>query len=144
MYNEISRKLLDHFYEIVPGRESFAQLSRAVFPNDNNAPLNELLKDFIGKGYIYKWENNPDEQSDEFGMTPQGILFYDGHAAEIAVPAAVAAMQMPAETIASPAIAVTDEQDAAPQTFSLKAVIPIVLLIAFAIGLVWYIMHTKA
>ncbi|MBS1914696.1 MAG: hypothetical protein JST87_00330 [Bacteroidetes bacterium] len=143
MYNEISQKLLEHFYEIVPGRESFAQLSRAVFPNENNPPLNELLKDFLSKGYIYKWENDPEEQSDEFGMTPQGILYYDGHVGEMTAAVAVAApVQMPVAEPVAVSPVVSDENSG--QTFSLKAVIPIILLIAFAIGLVWYIMHTKA
>jgi|SRR5579871_386069 len=142
MYNEISQKLLQHFYDIVPGRESIAQISRAVFPNENNAPVNEMLKDFISKGYIYKWENDPEEQSDEFGMTAQGILYYDGHAAEMAQPVAAATpVPIPAQAIA---VSSANEQEADRQTFSLKAIIPIILLIAFAVGLVWYIMHTKA
>ena len=142
MYNEASHKLLGHLYEIVPGKESYTQISRTVFPDDNQVQVNQLLNELLSKGYIYKWKSDAEENPDEFGMTPQGILFFDGHFAEPKATRQLIAATSPAENIvAAPTETVSEEAE--EQKSVLSRVIPVIILIAFAVGLVWYIMRTK-
>ncbi len=148
MHTEATYKLLGHLYEIVPATESQLQIAEETFENDNKIPADEILKELLNEGYVYELKNDDGEGTGLFGMTIKGIRFYENHLHankftlisnnEPELPA-----KKESDAVNATIVSAEEEQEEEKQKFTFRRAIPIILLIAFAIAIVWYITHVK-
>jgi hypothetical protein len=142
--NDAAYKLLGHLYDVVPEKQSATEILNETFSNADNVSVNELLGELINDGYVYQWKGYSDGKTDQYGMTPKGIIFYDNYgedkknSARSLSKEELAAEKM--ETIAQPIIELDQDN---VQPFSFRRAIPVIILIVFAITLVWFITHIK-
>jgi hypothetical protein len=144
MHSNNAQTLLGHLYKIVPERKSATEISREIF---NSNPINEILNELLREGFIYQWKNDaadkmPFPQKDQYGITVQGILFFGKFLVNKKT-------DLPVEAIAAPAIerkavsVATNNGEEKEENISFRRVLPAIILILFAITLVWFIIHFK-
>lgn len=148
MHTEATYKLLGHLYEIVPATESQWQIAKETFENDNKTSADEILKQLLDEGYIYQWKNDGEEETGLYGLTVRGIRFYEKYLHgnkftlisnnEPELPA-----KKESDAVNATIVSAEEEQEEEKQKFTFRRAIPIILLIAFAIAIVWYITHVK-
>jgi hypothetical protein len=144
MNSEASFKLLGHLYDIVPAKKSRALITQEVFSSDDNISVDDLLRELMTEGYVYKWKYYEEDKSDEYGMTPQGVVYYDRYAYQANHPASVARQVDPkAEKIVAPAEMMDQSEQQPERKFTFRSAIPAIILIAFAVGLVYIITRLR-
>jgi hypothetical protein len=142
MDNNQAQKLLGYLYQIVPERKSATEISKEVF---SNAAINDMLTELVQEGYIYQSKNEVDDKlpiplQEQFGITVKGILLVGKFSADkkkdvpVVPPPIIEKTEAPAQTKIEP---VKEEK------ISLMRVLPAIILIGFAIALVWFIIHIK-
>jgi predicted transcriptional regulator len=148
MHTEATYKLLGHLYEIVPATESQWQIAKETFENDNKTSADEILNELLNEGYIYEWKNDEENETNLYGLTIKGIRFYEKHlhgnkfsALNNDEP------ELPPKKETEPVNAtiesIEEEEEEEKQKFTFRRAIPVILLIIFAIAIVWYITHIK-
>ncbi|HEX4373265.1 MAG TPA: hypothetical protein VHZ50_08200 [Puia sp.] len=142
--NDAAYKLMGYLYEVVPEKQSANEILNETFSKTDNISVDNLLSELINDGYVYQWKNQADHKTDQFGMTPKGIIFYDNYEENKRIPVAtINKEELPVEKIeTSPQINSEADEDKA-QNFSFRRAIPAIILIVFAIALVWFITHIK-
>ena len=144
MSNDQSQKLLGHLYQIVPQKKSATEISKEVF---SNAPINEPLSELLREGYIYQWKNEAEDKTpspaqEQYGITVKGILFFGKFSTskkpDLPVQPIAASL---AEKTAIPEE--TNIETAPEENITFKRVLPVIIFIAFAIALVWFIIRIK-
>jgi hypothetical protein len=148
MHSEATYKLLGHLYQIVPARESQSAIIKEVFSSGEKPSVDEMLKELMNEGYIYQWKDYPGDGAaptgqDEFGMTPKGILFFDNYEENKRTPIPFIQEAPLPDKIISPVAMRKEPPEENEQTFSFRRAIPAIVLIVFAIALVWFITHIK-
>lgn len=144
MDSDRSQKLLAYLYRIVPQRKSANEISKEVF---SNAPVNEMLSELLREGYIYQWKNEADDKltsplQGDYGITLKGILsfgkFKENKKTDIpAEPSPAAFIKNTA------ALAESNTEQVQQENISFKRILPAIILIAFAIALVWFFIHIR-
>jgi hypothetical protein len=139
--NDAAYKLMGHLYQVVPEKQSANEILNETFSKTDNVSVDDLLNELINDGYVYQWT---DDKSDQYGMTPKGIIYYDNYEENKRAPAAALNKEeLPAEKIeATPQINSGADEDKT-QSFSFRRAMPAIILIVFAIALVWFITHIK-
>jgi hypothetical protein len=141
--NDAAYKLLGHLYDVVPEKQSANEILNETFSNADNISVDELLGTLINDGYVYQWKGHSEGKTDQYGMTPKGIIFYDHYGEDKKTPVALLAKQeLPVEKIVTDQTETGSEEDNV-QRFSFRRAIPAIILIVFAIALVWFITHIK-
>jgi hypothetical protein len=142
--NDAAYKLMGHLYHVVPEKQSANEILNETFSKTDNISVDNLLNELINDGYVYQWKNQADNKTDQFGMTPKGIIFYDNYEENKRVPsAAFNKEELPAEKIETPPQKNAEADEDKTQNFSFRRAIPAIILIVFAIALVWFITHIK-
>jgi hypothetical protein len=147
MDNNQAQKLLGYLYQIVPEKKSATEISKEVF---SNIAITDMLTELLQEGYIYQSKSDVDDKlqtplQEQFGITVKGILFFGKFSVDkkknvpvIPIPvtpvAVIEKMAAPAEIKIEP---VKEEK------ISLMRILPAIILIGFAIALVWFIIHIK-
>ena len=148
MYTEATYKLLGHLYEIVPATESQWQIAKETFENDNKTSADEILKELLNEGYIYEWKNDEGDETNLYGLTIKGIRFYEKylHGNKFSLmtndePEPPAKKE--SEPVNAPVLSIEEQEEEEKQKITFRRAIPVILLIVFAIAIVWYITHIK-
>lgn len=142
--NDSSFKLMGHLYHVVPKKQSANEILNETFGKTDNISVDDLLKELANDGYIYQWKNYPDDKIVQYGMTPKGIIFYDNWEENKKTPAvALNKKELSTEKIETPLQINSETGDGETQSFSFRRAIPAIILIVFAIALVWFITHIK-
>jgi hypothetical protein len=142
--NDSAYKLLGHLYDVVPEKQSATEILNETFSNADNISVDQLLGELINDGYVYQWKNHADHKTDQYGMTPKGIIFYDNYGEDKKTPVgSLGKQELPVEKIATTAQSEIESDEDNVQSFSFRRAIPAILLIVFAIALVWFITHIK-
>lgn len=142
MDNDQAQKLLGYLYQIVPEKKSATEISKEVF---DNAPVNDMLGELQREGYIYQWKNDgedtmPSPPQELYGITVKGILFFGKFSVKKKPDTPVEPIPVVEKT---PAPAETKTEPVKEENISIMRVLPAIILIAFAIALVWFIIHIK-
>jgi hypothetical protein len=142
--NDAAYKLMGHLYHVVPEKQSANEILNEIFSKADNISVDELLGELINEGYVYQWKNYADNKTDQYGMTPKGIIFYDNYEENKRAPvAAFNKEELSVEKIeTAPQINSATGEDKT-QSFSFRRAMPAIILIVFAIALVWFITHIK-
>jgi hypothetical protein len=140
--NDSAYKLMGHLYHVVPEKQSANEILNETFSKTENISVDDLLNELINDGYVYQWTG---DKNDRYGMTPKGIIFYDNYEENKKNPAITLSHKeaLPLERIATTAQTTTEPEEDNVQSFSFRRAIPAILLIVFAIALVWFITHIK-
>jgi predicted transcriptional regulator len=143
--NDAAYKLMEHLYHVVPQKQSATEILNETFGNTDNVSVNQLLGELVNDGYVYQWKDYADNKSDQYGMTPKGIIFYDNYEEDKKTPVATLIQKepLPVENAAMPAQSKIESEEDNVQNFSFRRAIPAIMLIVFAIALVWFITHVK-
>jgi hypothetical protein len=142
--NDAAYKLMGHLYHVVPEKQSANEILNETFSKTDNISVNELLGELINDGYVYQWKNYADSKTDQYGMTPKGIIFYDNYEENKRLPAAAFNKEeLSAEKIETSPQINSEADDEKTQSFSFRRAIPAIILIVFAVALVWFITHIK-
>jgi hypothetical protein len=142
--NDAAYKLMEHLYHVVPEKQSANEILNETFSNPDNISVDDLLNELTNDGYVYQWKNYPDDRVVRYGMTPKGIIFYDNYAENKKIPsAALHLTASPVEKIETVTPTEVEPDEDNVQSFSFRRAIPVIILIVFAIGLVWFITHIK-
>jgi hypothetical protein len=143
--NDAAYKLMEHLYHVVPEKQSATEILNETFSNADNISVNELLGELINDGYVYHWKNYADNKTDQYGMTPKGIIFYDNYEEDKKTPAITLSHKeaLPVERIEMPPQTTIEPEEENVQSFSFRRAMPAIILIVFAIALVWFITHIK-
>ncbi|HLX90561.1 MAG TPA: hypothetical protein VKR32_02690 [Puia sp.] len=150
MHDATTYKLLGHLYQIVPAQESQSTISKEVFSEENNAALDASLHELVDEGYVYEWRGIA-ENSAEYGMTPKGIVFYDHYLEDSKHPLALTINREPPEPVIekieraalAESAASQDQDQEQKRPFSIWRIIPVIVLIIFAVGLVYVITRLR-
>jgi hypothetical protein len=142
--NDAAYKLMEHLYHVVPEKQSANEILNETFSRTDNVSVDELLNELTNNGYVYQWKNYPDDRVVQYGMTPKGIIFYDNYEENKKAPvAAFNKEELSIEKIETPLQIKTEADDEKTLNFSFRRAIPAIILIIFAIALVWFITHIK-
>jgi hypothetical protein len=139
--NDAAYKLMGHLYQVVPEKQSANKILNETFSKTDNVSVDDLLNELINDGYVYQWT---DDKSDQYGMTPKGIIFYDNYEENKRAPvAAFNKEESPAEKIETTPQINSEAEEEKIQSFSFRRAMPAIILIVFAVALVWFITHIK-
>lgn len=142
--------LLEYLYQVTPQRKSKTDISKAVSSINSRVAIDEELPHLLREGYIFQWKDYPEDNmppsaEEEYGITIKGILFHDNFKAnslkEIAVPAAQSQPMAIPKSIET--IAPNEDEPASVEKVSFGRIFPVIILIVFAIAIVWIITHFK-
>src|SRR5579862_7326086 len=136
-------KLMEHLYHVVPEKQSAKEILNETFSKTDNISVDDLLNELTNDGYIYQWKDYPEDQVIQYGMTPKGIIFYDNYEENKRAPLTSLTEELPAEKAETEPPINYEADDDRIQNFSFRRAIPAIILIIFAIGLVWFITHIK-
>jgi hypothetical protein len=143
-------KLLDYLYQVAPARKTKTEISKEAFGSSNHLLLEDVMNRLLDKGYVYQWkyyteDNAPFRNEEEYGITVKGIVSHDEQNPDdkkwFQSEVAERQSQRPPDIVNQPVQ--PDIDTGSERNFSFRRAVPVIILIAFAIALIWFITHLR-